>query len=436
MAMPSSGPESSLPNKSSSHLSRNRTRWFSCLRRSSPESVYAYLSLGFLLIIFLIVSAIDDSSVQTLFNRSSKTSQRSSDTTNTFLARFSAVGSAKQLDSLIQRIAIHSHRSNSFFPATPIVIVAVNYAYRKLALNFVCNLHRLNISNYIVLAMDRTAYEYLSQRDVHVFFHDLHHDKSLLASKPNLPSNLLRSHEKNKIFPHSSSRRLLARSVPVHEASLSSRYNDSVKPFPPSSFVETSRRKSLLVLRILSLGYSIIYSDVDVVWVANPIPVMQQQSEHFVFQSDTTVNCQNAAPNYNLNAGLFFARATPHTIVALRSIIKHAFASNSYEQKSFNYILCGAFKDHRAGPGNRIGTTQCFYPPAGTTIKVLPLETFPNGSDKKLWNRSTTFAKEHPDVVTAHANFMQDPEEKIGRIRDVGFWLQSDDAPFRNECLI
>ncbi len=51
-----------------------------------------------------------------------------------------------------------------------VVIIAVNYAYRDFALNFICNLRRLHITNYLALAMDRPAFEYLARRGAHVFF--------------------------------------------------------------------------------------------------------------------------------------------------------------------------------------------------------------------------------------------------------------------------
>lgn len=419
-------------NKSSSsppHRARTRPSFLRLLTTS--EIGYAFLSLCLLVIVFIIISIIDaNSSIPAFLNYPSRTAHLVPNATKIFVPRFSAAGSAKQLDALIHRIIAHSQHVNSSIPSTLIIAIAVNYAYRKLALNFVCNLHRLNISNYVVLAMDRTSFDYLSQRDVHVFFHDLRHEEL------HDPKRMFSSKIAPRSISRHASRHLQSLSSSTTASNSSAKSQDNEDIFGTSAFVETSRRKSLLVLRILSLGFSVLFSDVDVVWVTNPIPYMLQFSEHFVFQSDRSSKMSDAPPNYNINSGLYFARAAPQSIVALRAIIKYAYAIRRSEQKAFNYVLCGAFKDHHAGPGSRVGATQCVYSPSSATAKILPLDAFPNGSDDALWHPSKTFATDHPDIVAVHANYVSGREEKIIRMRNIGFWFQSDDARTRDECIL
>lgn len=385
---------------------------------ASSESLYAFLSICLVIFVFLIISLMDSSSpIAPLMSRMDSHNSAFNKPV-IFMSQFSAVGSAKQLERLIQKIASHSQKmSNSPVPTSLIVALAVNYAYRRLALNFICNLNRLNISNYIVLAMDRPVFDYLSQRDAHVFFHDLRRE-SVVDPHPVIHS-----------VTH---RRLLASSPLVPSASKFK--NDTAHQFGTLSFVETSRRKSLLVLRLLTLGYSVLFSDVDVVWVTNPIPRMLEASTHFVLQSDRSSVLPDAPLNYNFNSGLYLARAAPQTIIALRAIIKYAYAIRRSEQKAFNYVLCGAFKEHHAGPGSRVGATECIYSNAGTTAQALPLEAFPNGSDESLWKPSSNFTRQHPNVIAVHANYVAEREQKERRIRDIGFWFQSEESHERNEC--
>lgn len=422
-------PASANKTSPSSHY-HTRTRPSFLRLLTTTEIGYAFLSLCLLVTVFIIISAIDaNSSIPSFLSHPPRTAHLVSNATNAFMSRFSAAGSSKQLDALIHRITAHSNHVNSSNPSTLIIAIAVNYAYRKLAINFVCNLHRLNISNYIVLAMDRTSFDYLAQRDVHVFFHDLHREEL------NDPKHMLSSNIVSHAIPHHPSRHLLSL-PPSNTSNSSSKSEDNEDIFGTSAFVETSRRKSLLVLRILSLGFSVLFSDVDVVWVTDPVPHMLQQSEHFVFQSDRSAKMADAPLNYNINSGLYFARAAPQTIVALRAIIKYAYAIRRSEQKAFNYVLCGAFKGHHAGPGSRVGATQCVYSPSGATAKVLPLDAFPNGSDEALWHPSNTYTIDHPGIVAVHANYISGREEKITRMRNIGFWFQSDDARTRDECLL
>lgn len=318
-----------------------------------------------------------------------------------------------------------------------IVTVAVNFAYRKLALNFICNLKRLNISNYIVLAMDRPVYDFLNQRDAHVFFHDLSHTASADITSP-LSHNETQSELQPHLTRHLSRRNLasvLETSSSLKNDSASGvEENDAPHEFGSGEFVETSRRKSLLVLRLLTLGYSVLFSDVDVVWISNPIPHMLGESGHFVIQSDRPKALPDSPLNFNVNSGLYLARAAPPTIIALRAIIKYAYSIRRSEQKAFNYVLCGAFKDDHMGPGGRVGSTECIFAHAGTTAQVLPLDSFPNGSDRELWASSSHFAKDYPRVVAVHANYVVGREEKMQRIERIGYWFHSEESNGRDEC--
>lgn len=346
---------------------------------------------------------------------------------------YSALGSAKQLALLLHNIttvtpsppssSISTIPSSS--PSALIVVVAVNYAYRRLAVNFVCNLHRLAISNYLVLAMDLPVFHYLQQRSINVFFHTLHHP---IPHGPPVPPAL---------------RHLPRR----HLTTLSSaQQHDAPAQFGTSAFLETSVRKSELVLRVLALGHPVLFSDVDVVWVRNPIVAMTNLSAHFVIASDipaipiksTTTHSQTAhlSPNLALNSGLYLAQPTRPTIIALRAIVKFARAIRRSEQKAFNFVLCGAFRNISAGPGKRIGHDRCEYSHAGTTAVVLPLLQFPNGSLQQLWAPTRRrFAKQFPRVVAVHANYVQGRAEKVSRIRSIGYWFHSEEALTREQCV-
>lgn len=314
---------------------------------------------------------------------------------------FATSGSLRELDSILGQVCNVSRTRAGSVRSTGtkklIVCVAVNYAFRRLALNFVCNLKRLKITNYLVLAMDLAVYQYLSSRDVNVFFY--------------------------KLQPH---RRLLS----TEEEGV-----DHPAKFGSISFVETSRRKSMLVLKVVRLGYSVVFSDVDVVWVQNPIPELLRQDYDFVIQSDRSHADRDAALNYNLNSGFYLVRSSIRTLTALNAILKYAVAIRRSEQKAFNYVLCGAFKDHHAGPGLRIGSNECTYSKSGATATALSLESFPNGSDAELWtNSSASFAKTHPGVIAVHANYVEGRFEKVERIRRIGFWLHSEQSDRIDEC--
>ncbi len=206
--------------------------------------------------------------------------------------------------------------------------------------------------------------------------------------------------------------------------------------FGTTSFLETSRRKSLLVLHVLRLGYDVLFSDVDVIWVRNPVRAMTKFPSDIVLQSDTRGD--SAQPhNYNLNSGLYYARSNRRTVRAFRAIIKYSRAIRRSEQKAFNYVLCGAFKGDHGGPGMKLGHSNCVYRRARTTVHVLPPDQFPNGSDEALWKSSIKAGKiSQQHVIAMHANYVRGAGAKKSRIRDVGFWKYDPLSPRKDGCVV
>ena len=128
--------------------------------------------------------------------------------------------------------------------------------------------------------------------------------------------------------------------------------------------------------------------------------------------------------NFNVNSGLYLARASERTIKAFRAIIKYGEKIRQSEQKAFNYVLCGAFKNTIMGPGLRVGASRCLYRHANTTSRMLPPEQFPNGSDEDLWQiKAGTWSKQRPRVVAVHTNYLTGLSRKMERIRTAGFWI-------------
>lgn len=388
----------SIPRAQRQIIPRILRRPFALLRRTlARDGLYIAISLTLLLLLTLFILALSTRAYHsavvypallpfdTVKHRNPANSH-------------AVAGTMRDLDHLLANVTNSTHVSDSRRDESVhdklVVAIAVNYAFRQLALNFVCNLKRVAVSNYVILAMDRTVFDYLAARGANTFFYES-------STK--------------------TTRRLLQHS---HK-------------FGSTAFVETSRRKSILVLKVLRLGYSVVFSDVDVVWVRDPIPELLRHDFDFVMQSDRSHKDQDTALNYNLNSGFYLVRSSIRSVTALKAIVKYAEAIRRSEQKAFNYVLCGAFKDHHAGPGIRVGAQKCTYRKGGATVIALPLEAFPNGSDESLWsNRSASFEEVHPGVVAVHANYIEGLAEKIERIKRIGYWLHSEDSRRPDECVL
>lgn len=365
------------------------------LRRTlARDGLYIAISFVLLLLVALIITVLSRDGTSSIIYPSLLSYDPS--TRHNGTRGHAVAGTMRELDVLLRHITNTTRLpvpTDSPVPHKLVVAIAVNYAFRHLALNFVCNLKRIGVSNYVVLAMDRTVFDYLAARGTNTFFYEM----------------------------PATRRRLL----------------EEADSFGTAAFIETSRRKSMLVLKVLRLGYSVVFSDVDVVWVRDPIPELLRHDFDFVMQSDRAHKDQDAALNYNLNSGFYLVRSSLRSVTALKAIVKYAEAIRRSEQKAFNYVLCGAFKDHHAGPGIRIGAQECTYRKGGARVLALPLEAFPNGSDESLWsNMSTSFEDSHPGVVAVHANYVEGRAEKVERIKRIGYWLHSEESERPDECLL
>lgn len=383
---------------------------------SSKGTIYAIISLVFFSITLIFISILEEQPEErTIYPTISLTSTNSTKhASNKTISHspFASSGSTKQLHILLKNITQYSGtKVKTNTQTSPIIVaVAVNYAYRVMALNFICNLNRLNISNYLVLAMDRAVYDYLSTRGAHVFLHEV---QSILSPTRRKLMNVNKHDKDNKAH--------------IEEDAL----------FGSAAFVETSRRKSMLLLKVLRLGYSVLFSDVDVIWVRNPIPVLTQYKSDFVIQSDRSYKDKDAPLNYNLNSGFYLVRSSSRSVTALQAIVKYAQAVRRSEQKAFNYILCGAFKDHHAGPGLRVGNNECMYSRSQIRAEALPLDAFPNGSDERFTDASfKSISKLPPEVIIIHANYVVGQSRKVEKIQKLGFWFHSTQSTRTDGCII
>lgn len=378
-----------LTNRRSLSSSRDRPGAATAFSPSEKHFVFGLLAAAF--IFFSLVSYFSDHGGRVV---------RADRFTNNPRA---VAGSVKNLKVLLASVAAKRADGRPW-----VVVIAVNFAYRDFAMNFICNLNRLGITNYIALAMDRPVFDHMAKRGANVFFAKHSHKKHHHAHA--------NGHGSEDMHPDTH----LAGGKPVV------RTLADADTFGTIAFLETSRRKSLLVLKVLHLGYDVLFSDVDVVWVRNPIRRMASFPSDIVLQSDTRFSPQARPLNYNVNSGLYFARSNPRTIRAFLAIIKYSQAIRRSEQKAFNYVLCGAFKDDEGGPGMRIGRSNCIYRRAGTSVHLLSSIEFPNGSNEALWNAALKMGKLPPavesQVVAIHANYVRGSVAKKSRIEGIGFW--------------
>eukprot|EP00850_Spirogloea_muscicola_P010082 SM000058S18512 [mRNA] locus=s58:243830:247696:- [translate_table: standard] len=108
-----------------------------------------------------------------------------------------------------------------------VILIGVTYAYRDLLINFVCRLQSLQVTNYLVVALDVDLYKFAFAQGLPVYY-----DKD------------------------------------VGDGSKTSGECE----FNSACFRSATKLKSRAVLKVLKAGFSVLWSDVDVVWFTNPLP--------------------------------------------------------------------------------------------------------------------------------------------------------------------
>ncbi|KAJ7523662.1 hypothetical protein O6H91_18G057600 [Diphasiastrum complanatum] len=191
--------------------------------------------------------------------------------------------------------------------------------------------------------------------------------------------------------------------------------------FGSEGFFNFTSRRPHHLLRILELGYSVLYNDVDMVWLADPFPYFQGEHEVYFMDDMTAIKPSNhshalPAPGRKgrtyICSCLLFMRSSPGAKLLLRKWIEELHNQSwtprvkPNDQPAFNWALNKTF-----------GEVKLF---------LLPQESFPSGGlyfKNKTWQHQTS----HKHVLI-HNNYITGFDKKIKRFTDSGLWLLNNDT--------
>jgi beta-arabinofuranosyltransferase len=221
-----------------------------------------------------------------------------------------------------------------------LVVTALTFGYRTLAMNWVCNLRELGISNFIIAAFDVELYKFGFVRGLPTYY-------------------------ESSVFEH----------TPIlHDA-----------PYGTDSFKQITKAKSKVVLRFLTMGYNVLWSDCDIVFFRNPLHALWTLNADLAIQSNAPDE-ERANARRRLNSGFYLATKSPAVIAAFESIITYAHRSSMSEQPCFYDILCGKSGEYAFGSDTCTGK--------GVVVKVLDRSLFPNGVTHHIWETESGKIKE------------------------------------------
>ncbi|KAH8500014.1 hypothetical protein H0E87_015305 [Populus deltoides] len=253
-----------------------------------------------------------------------------------------------------------------------LVLAVAGYSYKDMLMSWVCRLHQLQVTNFIICALDQETYQFSVLQGLPVF-----HD-------PSAPRNIS--------------------------------FNDC--HFGTTCFQRVTKVKSRMVWKILKLGYNVLLSDVDVYWFGNPLPLLYSFGPGvLVAQSDEYNYTGPVNLPRRLNSGFYFARSDASSVAAMEKVVKHAARSNLSEQPSFYDTLCGE------GGSYRISDNRCVEPETNLTIHFLDRNLFPNGAYLNLWQKKNVKkACMKKGCLILHNNWISGRVKKLERQVVSGLW--------------
>jgi hypothetical protein len=209
--------------------------------------------------------------------------------------------------------------------------------------------------------------------------------------------------------------------------------NSTAQKFHTGDFNKISVGKLQAALFLLQTSHHIVFSDVDIVWLRDPLSY---------FRADIDADFQ---PNFDhdffipskgdeLNSGFYFMRSNEKTISLIQRTIQ-AFRENPAidDQTHLTQQLLFSLENGTAVyiPPNHTNNSSTFQNPLsnGTLFfRNLPPLHFPAGltylNDRRKYNERKGNKTDIP--VIAHANYIDGHKGKKENLRNNGYWLTDE----------
>ena len=158
-----------------------------------------------------------------------------------------------------------------------IAITFCNSGYVHYVLNWLSFVRDLEVSNYLIFALDAQAFRDLQAHNANVFY-----DEAL---------------DKGKI-------------------------ERKLTDFGTDPFKKIVHLKPTLTLRVLEMGFSLLLSDADVVWFRNPFDCKEITRGHLSLMSDAHFGVAMGTADYFVNSGFAWMRPVPITLSFMQEVVR------------------------------------------------------------------------------------------------------------------
>ncbi|KAK2077066.1 hypothetical protein QBZ16_004699 [Prototheca wickerhamii] len=175
------------------------------------------------------------------------------------------------------------------------------------------------------------------------------------------------------------------------------------------------------ILAITRLGYSVMWTDSDVAWLRNPIPMFAKYPEYDFLGS--TDHFYGTAGDGELEQAPSFSQ-WPNTGIALyrptaEPVLLAWLACVAVGDQSDQPCLTDLLATERKSAGDANGTMALAYYDS-VTMGTLPVNYFVGG---QMWLERAPQRAGASNFYARHSTWQRCPEAKMHRLREDGFWL-------------
>ncbi|XP_041453573.1 UDP-D-xylose:L-fucose alpha-1,3-D-xylosyltransferase 3-like [Lytechinus variegatus] len=248
---------------------------------------------------------------------------------------------------------LRKRNSSSAYDRSAIILATTNTAFLDFTENWLESLKRVNITDHVnIIAEDKSAYEELSKRsDIKL--------KIFLTNETNVPATFLR--------------------------------------FGTEKYIQMVNKRPMYVLSYLRKGIDVLFSDVDTVWLQNPMPFFYGEYDiHIgrdVYEKERNDVC----------AGFVYYSATN---AAINLVVKWIDLIQAKPKINDQILLNQLFKNK--------------YIRTALKVNYLDQRKFVNGKD--YFNPEWRMKNSNIKPVVVHNNWIIGHDIKIQRFKNVSMW--------------
>jgi len=294
-----------------------------------------------------------------------------------------------------------------------VLVTGCNHGFINHLHNFKCFADKLGMK-FIVIAMDKLAYNYITNNTSMVAYHMVGGAVGETTAHP--------------------------------------------QKFRSQQFNLITARKKEAVHDILSLGYNVLFSDTDVAMIRDPLPYMLWENVDYVHSLNYMCKVDEKWDFHKSkvegNTGFYFVRSNNNTI----QLWANAYAAApKYPRLDDQAVFWKVIRTSIIPPVLPLGLCRHFNTPSDLQLKPMKdtsdrylvscmIDTcvFSSGMISRMYEPEFTYETLlsnlkllNETICTLHANYISGNEKKMARMKEYGFWLAKQNpgtTQYTEEC--